>query len=142
MEGGFKFNTAISSIMELVNEIYKTQNEDPAVDLRESIETTVLLLAPFVPHIGEEMWQILGHKDSVLKASWPAFDKDIAREQTITLVIQVNGKVRSKIEIPADMPQEKIRQLVLEDAKTKEWIKDSPIKKFIVIPNKLVNIVV
>lgn len=142
MEGGFKFNTAISSIMELVNEIYKTQNENPASDIREAVEVTVLLLAPFTPHICEEMWQMLGHKESVLKASWPVFNENIAREETVTLVIQVNSKVRSKIEIPVGTPQDAIRTLVLADAKTKEWIKDASIKKFIVIPNKLVNIVV
>jgi leucyl-tRNA synthetase len=142
MEGGFKFNTAISSVMELVNEIYKTTNQNPAVDVKEAVETTVLLLAPFVPHICEEMWQMLGNKKSVFRSSWPSSNPELVKEKFINLVIQINGKVRSKIEVPFDAPQEEIRKFVLADAKTKNWLKDSPIKNFIIVPNRLVNIVI
>ena len=143
MEGGFKFNTAISSVMELVNEIYQVKNQNVEIkDIKEATETVVKLLAAFVPHVAEEMWQVLGYKESIFRSGWPSFSAELAKEKSITLVIQVNNKVRSKIEIPADTAKEKIRELALGDAKIKEWIKDKPIKNFIVIPNKLVNIVV
>ena len=143
MEGGFKFNTAISSIMELVNEIYQVKNQRiHSQELKQAVETTVILLAAFTPHICEEMWQILGHKDSVSKAAWPAHNAELAKEKNITIVIQVNSRVRSRIEVPADTAEEKIRQLALQDEKAKQWLKDSPVKKVITVPNKLVNIIV
>ena len=143
MEVGFKFNTAISSIMELVNEIYQAKNKNlTSKAMRQATEASVMLLAPFVPHICEEMWQMLGNKKSISMSRWPSYDAELAKEKFITLIIQVNSKVRSKIEIPLDTPKDKIRELVLSDAKTKEWLKDSPVKNFIVVPNKLVNIVI
>ncbi|MCM8795913.1 MAG: leucine--tRNA ligase, partial [Candidatus Omnitrophica bacterium] len=107
----FKFNTAIARIMELVNEIYQNLN----IDVEEEIKTTVLLLSPFTPHICEEMWQRLGNKESILKAEWPRYDSSFLIEETITLVIQVNGKVRSKIEVPCDITEDKLKKLVLAD---------------------------
>ncbi len=143
MEGGFKFNTAISSIMELVNEAYLVKNKNAnSQEVQEAVEVTVSLLAAFTPHICEEMWQMLGHKGSVFKSSWPEYNPELAKEKSIALVIQVNSKVRSRIEVPVDSPQEVVQRLALEDEKTKQWLKDSPVKKVIVVPNKLVNILI
>lgn len=143
MEGGFKFNTAISSIMELVNEIYqiKEKNIHPK-EIKEAIQATVRLLAAFTPHICEEMWQILGHNESIFKSPWPLYNPELAKEKIITLVIQINSKIRSRIDVPLDTAQEKIQELVLNDSKIKEHIKDSPVKKIIIVPNKLVNILI
>ena len=135
---GFKFNTAISSIMELVNEIY--QNLD--AEITEAVKTVVILLSPFVPHMCEEMWQRLGNKESILQTEWLKYDERFLQEEIITIVIQVNGKLRSKVEVPTDIAEDKLKELVLADEKLKPWIKDKPIKNFIIVPQKLVNIVI
>jgi len=143
MEGNYKLNTAISSVMELVNEIYKAKEKDETIEVcREAIQTTVLLLAPFTPHVCEEMWQMLGNKKSLFKSDWPKFSQDLTREEAITIVIQVNSKIRSKIEVPPDTPEEELRTRVLEDEKIKSHLQDAHVKKIIVIPNRLVNIIV
>ncbi len=153
----FKFNTAIASIMELVNEIYSalrftscalpgkqahTTHNAKRTAISEAIKTVVLLLSPFVPHIAEEMWQILGNRESILKTKWPAYDYELIKEEAVTYVVQVNGKVRSKIELPADIEEEKLKDAVLNDEKVKSWISGKSIKKFIIVPQKLVNIVI
>jgi len=134
----FKFNTAISAIMELVNEIY--QNLD--TNITEAVKGVILLVSPFVPHLAEEMWQRLGNKESILKAEWPKYEERFLEEEAITIVVQVNGKLRSKIEVPVGINEEKLKELVLADEKLKLWIKDSPIKNFIIVPKKIANIVI
>jgi leucyl-tRNA synthetase len=144
MEGGFKFNTAISSVMELVNEIYLSKEKNPTTtkEMKEAIQATVMLLAPFAPHICEEMWRMFGHKDSILKSAWPSYNPELAKEKTITLVIQVNSKNRSRVDVSVDTPEEEVRRLVLDDEKIKLCLKGAPVKKIIVVPNKLVNIII
>lgn len=134
----FKFNTAISQIMELVNEIY--QNLDGSIG--EALKVTVLLISPFAPHFAEEMWQRLGNKKSILKSAWPKYTEKLLQEEFITLVIQVNGKVRSKIEVPAGIAEDELKALVLADEKIKSWLQNKPPKNFILVPKKLVNLVV
>ena len=134
----FKFNTAIASIMELVNEIY--QNLDG--DTEEAFKTVILLLSPFAPHMCEELWQDLGNKESVFTAAWPKYDPAMLVEERATYVIQVNGKVRSKIDTPAEISEVELKALVLADEKLKPWIENRPLKNFIFVPKKLVNIVV
>jgi len=143
MDGGFKFNTAISAVMELVNELYKLsldeQNHSIAI---EAVSATVCLLAPFTPHIGEEMWQKLGNKESIFRSHWPVFNEKELQQDAATYVIQVNGKVRSKIVVNLDAGEEEIKRLVLSDAKTQEWIKGAVVKKILIVPKKLVSIVI
>ncbi len=134
----FKFNTAISSIMELVNEIYAFSK---TTDIKEAIESVILLLAPFVPHISEEIWQRLKYKEGILKAGWPKYDEKFVKEEIITIVIQINGKLRSKIEVPADIKEGELKKLVVQDEKVKKWIKDQPVKNLFIVPRRLVNIV-
>jgi len=134
----FKFNTAISAIMELVNEIY--QNLD--TDITEAVKTVILLVSPFVPHLAEETWQRLGNKESVLRAQWPKYEEKLLEEDFVTIVVQVNGKLRSKVEVPADIKEDKLKELVLADEKLKPWIKGQSVKNFILVPKKLVNIVI
>jgi len=146
LDGGFHFNTAISSIMELVNEIYNylLQEKKSACRnqaLKEAIETVVILLSPFVPHIAEEMWQLLGKKDSIFKVSWPIFDRSALAEDTVTIVIQVNGKLRSKAEVPSDTDETALKEIALSDTRIKNFIKNNIVKDIIVVPKKLVNIV-
>ncbi|MDD5292678.1 MAG: class I tRNA ligase family protein [Candidatus Omnitrophica bacterium] len=142
MERGFQFNTAISSILELVNEAYEVKNKNPDADIENVAEVVVLLLAPFTPHICEEMWQMLGHKTSIFKSQWPLYDPEAAREKTITLVIQINSKNRSRIDVATDTPEQEIRRLVLDDDKVKQCLQGAPVKKVIVVPNRLVNILI
>ncbi len=143
MEGGFKFNTAISAVMELVNELYKLSPEEQKYQAAsEAIEAAVLLLAPFVPHLAEEMWQILGYKQSIFKSSWPSYDEKYLFKEDIEYVIQINGKVRSKIVVNVSSKDEDIKKAALADQKVIEWLKGQLPKKVIVIPKKLVSIVI
>ena len=137
IEVRFQFNTAIAAIMELVNEIYKAQSVP-----KKAVEAVVMLLTPFVPHICEEMWKKLGNKDCIATSVWPEFDTNLIKEEKITLIVQINGKVRSKIQIDADLDETKIKELVLADEKIKSWISNKTLRKFIVIPKRLVNIVI
>ncbi|MFH1199422.1 MAG: leucine--tRNA ligase [Candidatus Omnitrophota bacterium] len=132
---GFKFNTAIAGLMEFVNVIYQLGAD------REVYSNLILMLSPITPHFCEELWQILGNKESIFKAAWPKFDSAMLVEDSVTIVVQINGKVRSKFDCPINTPEEKLKNLIFADEKLKIWIKE-PVKKFIVIPNKIVNIVI
>lgn len=140
----FHFNTAISTIMELVNALY-SYKEQPDVDLqvmREAIEHLVIMLAPFAPHMAEELWHRLGHDSSVHLCSWPEVDEDAARVDEVTLVIQVNGKVRSRIVVARDLDEDTLREHALADPKVAEHTAGKSVKKVVVVPGRLVNIVV
>jgi leucyl-tRNA synthetase len=132
----FKFNTAIASLMEFTNVIYQSGAD------KEALSKLVIMLAPIAPHFAEELWELLGNKDSIFKASWPKYDPDLLVEEKVIIVIQVNGKVRSKIEVPADIKEDTLKEMVLSDEKMQPWIKGKPVKNFILVPQKLVNIVV
>jgi leucyl-tRNA synthetase len=145
MEGTFHFNTAISSIMELVNETYDYINLEPtalSLEFKEAIQTIIILLSPFVPHIAEEMWERLGNKESIFRAKWPDYDKNALNQNTIELPIQINGKLRSKIEAPFNAEEDEIKKLVLEDSVINKWIEGKPLKKIIIVKGKLVNLVI
>ncbi len=145
IEGGYKFNTAISAIMVLVNAIDKySQGGENAGLLNKAIETVILLLAPFTPHICEELWHKINTTDKSLfeDISWPTYDESALKEDRVQIVIQVNGKLRSKCEVDINFPQEKLKELVLADEKIQTYIQDKEIRKFIIVPNKLVNLVV
>jgi len=150
MEGTFHFNTAISSIMELVNEIYTftpiadrdTYSDRRSEEVNEAVQAVVILLAPFVPHIAEEMWEKLGNKESIFKAKWPVYDKDALTQDTIELPVQVNGKLRSKIEAPSGAKEDEIKQIVLKDPVICKWTEGKEPKKIIIVKGKLVNLVI
>ena len=133
---GFKFNTAIASLMEYVNAIYQSGAD------KEIYANLIMMLSPFVPHFAEELWQRLGYTGSIFKTRWPQYDPRMLIEEKFTIVIQVNGKVRSKIEVPAGISEDKLKELVLADAKLKSWLQNKPPKSFILVPQKLVNLVV
>lgn len=141
----FRQNTAIAAIMELLNSIYEYVDQEdhpqPAL-LEEVLKTMALLLSPFAPHFAEEMWESLGQKERLTFAPWPQFDPELAREEGIKIVIQVNGKVRSRFSALPGISKEEMETLALEDEKTKAFIEGKPIRKVIVVPQKLVNIVV
>ncbi|MTI83730.1 MAG: leucine--tRNA ligase [Firmicutes bacterium] len=142
----FNFNTAVSAVMELVNAMYQykdvpASDRDPAV-MREGIETILVLLAPFAPHVTEELWEAIGNTESVHMQSWPQYDKDAIVEEEITIVVQVNGKVRDRMLIPAEMDPEAMKELVMGQPKVQELIEGKNVVKVIAVPKKLVNIVV
>jgi len=132
----FKFNTAIASLMELTNGIYQLGAD------KEVFSQLITMLSPIIPHFAEELWELAGHKSSIFESSWPLVDESLLVEDNVTLVIQVNGKVRSKIEVKVDVEEEKLKEMVLADEKLSPWIQGKPLKKFIVVPQKLINIVV
>ena len=143
IEREFHFNTAISAIMELVNEIYKAQEEDAnSTAVQGAVETVVILLSPFVPHIAEEMWQKLGKKSSIFSFPWPDYDKEAIHEEEVSVVVQINGKVRGKVTVPCDITEEDLKKIILQDERIKKWIAAKPVKKFFVVPGKLASIVV
>lgn len=144
IEREYHFNTAIAALMELVNEIsgFEPNNDDDLGVLKYAIETTLLLLSPFSPHIAEELWEAIGRSPGILEERWPEWDESIAKEEEIELVIQVNGKVRSKIMIPAGLSDERIKELSLGDAKIKTMVEGKTIRNVFVVKGKLVNIVI
>ena len=138
------FNTAIAAIMELSNTTAKfTDMSDQGRAVRaESLSTAVLLMSPFTPHLCHTLWQAFSDTDVILKTPWPAVDEGALVKSNIDMMIQVNGKLRSKITIDANMDRDTIQQLALADEKVQGFITDMAVRKIIVVPNKLVNIVV
>lgn len=140
------FNTAISAIMELVNELYHYLT-DYENDLNEELlafvtEKVLLMLAPFAPHMTEELWHKIGHENSIHRADWPEFKVEAAKKDEITIVIQINGKVRDRVDVDADISEEALKEKVFNQDKVQKYTDDKEIVKTIVIPKKLVNIVV
>jgi len=143
----FHFNTSISRIMELVNAIYlyiqglkpKEQNSEI---LNDVLKTMVQLISPFAPHLGEELWHRLGNNDSVFNSKWPKWDEEKLRKETATIVVQINGKIRSKIEADIDSDDEEVKGKVFEDPKVRKYTEGKEIIKVVVVKNKLVSVVV
>jgi len=133
---GFKFNTAIAGLMELVNAIYQYGAD------RNTFSILILLLAPIAPHFCEELWQQMGNKGSISKSGWPQYDPKMLIDDTVTIIIQVNGKVRSKLDVPQDISEKKVREMALCDDKVKPWIEGKAIKNIIFVPKKLLSIVI
>jgi leucyl-tRNA synthetase len=144
IEREYHFNTAVAALMELVNEIasYEPEKEEDWTILRFAIENTLILLLPFAPHIVEELWEALGNKPSIFEHRWPDWDEEIAKEEKIELVIQVNGKLRSRLLIPHSISDVEIKEMALQEGKIKDIVGNKTIKKVIVVKGKLVNIVV
>jgi leucyl-tRNA synthetase len=144
IEREYHFNTAIAAMMELTNEItsFQPESDEDCSVFKFAIEQMLLLLFPFSPHITEELWEAIGNKPGISEQKWPEWDEDAAREDQIELVIQLNGKLRSKTMISQGIPDDEIRKIALEDQKIKEIMGNRKIKKVIVVKGKLVNIVI
>lgn len=143
----FHFNTAIAAIMELVNQAYQTLESDRQKDLfwpvmRKAVETVIVCVSPMVPHIAEELWRSIGYGASVTSVSWPTWNEGALQTEEVLIVVQVNGKLRSRIDVSADAEMEEVKKLALQDAKIQDFIAGKAIKRVVVVPNKLVNIVV
>jgi leucyl-tRNA synthetase len=149
IEREFQFNTAIAALMEFVNGLYKFTAErggaaqpGEADALHEAVQTLILLLAPFAPHAAEELWDMLGGAPSVAAQRWPQYDPALLLSDRLTIPIQVNGKLRSKIEVPADWSKEQIVEQACGDAKVAEWLQGKSPRKVIYVDKKLLNFVV
>ena len=138
------FNTAIAAVMELLNEIGKSADRETSNGLaveREALEAAILVLSPIVPHICNELWNELGHKDNLLDTDWPIVDESALVKSTIQMVVQVNGKLRAQIDVSADADKDAIEQMAREHENVQRFTEGQTIRKVIVVPNKLVNIV-
>ncbi|PKK90590.1 MAG: leucine--tRNA ligase [Candidatus Wallbacteria bacterium HGW-Wallbacteria-1] len=144
MESDFHFNTAISAVMELVNEM--TRALDAGVVEKKTadfcIESLVVMLCPFVPHLSEELWEAMGNSESVMDAGWPVFDEQLCIEETVTVVVQVRGKVRGKVDVARGTEQDAVLELALSDENVSRHISGAEIRKVIFVPDKLLNLVV
>ncbi|MBV9144381.1 MAG: leucine--tRNA ligase, partial [Acidobacteria bacterium] len=146
-DGRWHFNTSIAAIMELVNAITAADAQIAsgaitAAQIRSTMRSLVLMLAPFAPYIAAELWETLGEQSPILRATWPQFDPELAREEEVEVPIQINGKNRSRIVVPVGLPEAQVRELALKDEKIRSLIEGREVAKVIVVPDKLVNIVV
>jgi leucyl-tRNA synthetase len=140
----FRFNTALAALMECNNVLIKQQHEPVArsVAFRDTLESMMQLLAPLAPHISEELWHITGHGSTIHRSAWPIYDEAMTRDETFTLVVQVNGKVRERIEVSSDISEGEARQVALANPRVASFIGENTVQKVIYVPGKLVNIVV
>jgi leucyl-tRNA synthetase len=145
----FHFNTAISALHELVNatHAYATESLDRAAAeeraslLAEAVDTLVRLLAPFAPHLAEELWAQLGHPDSVFRATWPAADPAALEREAVQVVVQVDGRVRTRLVVPPEIAEDRLRSEALADEKVQPWLQSREVARVVVVPGRLVNIV-
>jgi len=140
--GRQQFNTVVSACMKVVNTLYRLgETESDRAILHEGIGITLSLLGPIAPHITHHLWRELGYGDNILDAGWPQFDPEALRQESIQIVVQVNGKVRARIQVPADADKAFVEQSALADEHAQKFIGDAQVRKVIVVPGKLVNIV-
>ena len=151
IEDDFHFNTAIAAVMELLNDMttYKQEvidKNDVSTESRkiwkEVLDKVILLIAPFAPHIADELWEIIGNKTFTFEEEWPTFEEELTKEHKMNLVVQINGKIRETIPAKIGLPKEEYEKLAFDSEKIKKAIEGKEIVKVIVVPNKLVNIVV
>lgn len=140
-----KFNTAVASMMEMVNGLYKikeSQEIDMSDEWRFALESLIQILAPFAPHITEELWREMSHDDTVHVGHWPKWDEKYLKSDTVTIIVQVNGKLRAKLELSSDMDKQGVEAAALADENVQKFTNNKPPKKMVYVPGKLVNIVV
>jgi len=149
--GAFHFNTALSALMELTNELYlfadqsesfKRRDEEPVRLFRAGMRNLVLLLAPIAPHLCEEIWERMGNQRTIFVERLPEPDRDYLKADTYELVIQVNGKVRSRVDVAKDSPRDRLEEVARSDEKIRKLIDPAKVVKVVVVPGSLVNIVV
>ncbi len=137
----FHFNTSVAAIMELTNELKNVEVLKPEI-LKLFAETVLKLLAPFVPHIVEELWEIIGNTETIFKQSWPKYDERFIVFDEITVVVQINGKIRSKLVVNSDITEDEIRKTAMADEKVTQWLKGKEIIKSVYVPKKLLSFVI
>ncbi len=139
----FKYNTAISALMILVNEIYDFKNKNNTWPLsKDNLALFVRILEPFAPHLAEELWEQLGHNTLIVKESWPKYDEALLQDDTFVLAIQINGRLRSTIEVASDITEESAKELAFADENVKKWLEDKEVIKVVYVKGKLLSIVI
>ena len=139
---GFHFNTAIAALMEFVNYMYKMRDEQAGTTAwREAIRSLVLLLAPMTPHIAEELWASMGESYSIHQQRWPSYNATLARAELVTLVLQVDGKVRDRIQVPSGLTDAKAKEMALDNEKVRRFMDGRQVADIVVVPGRLVNVV-
>ncbi len=146
----FHFNTAVSALMELLNEMTafrsapggSMKSATSAAVLSEAMESLALLLAPFAPHIADELWERLGKQGTTYEQKWLEYEPALAKAEEVTIVLQVNGKVRDRVQVPIETERAELERMALENDRVRAFLNNRPIKKVIVVPQKLVNVVV
>jgi leucyl-tRNA synthetase len=141
-ESRWHFNTCIASIMELVNVLYAEEENTGSAVVNDALEKLALMLAPFAPYLAQEIWDELGHQGPVFRQTWPAFDPELAKPEEAEIVVQVNGKLRSRVYAPFGTPKDELEKLALADAKVQQAIAGKQVVRIVAVPDKLVNIVV
>ena len=150
LEDSFHFNTALAALMELQNTLTRFQEHlpaNPSADPRllafaEGVTALLTMLAPFAPHMTEELWEMLGQRDSVFRAPWPQADPALVLDESVEVVVQVNGKVRARLHVGRGQAEESLKTLALAEPRVRQWVEGRAVRKVVVIPDKLVNIVV
>ena len=137
----FSLNTVISGFMEYNNKFIELAKKEGGID-KETLKTFVTLLAPFAPHIGEELWAMIGKEGSIFNISWPKYDETALVKDEVEIVVQINGKVRGKLSVAANISREEMEKVAMEDEKIKALVEGKTIVKVVAVPKKLVNIVV
>jgi leucyl-tRNA synthetase len=149
LEDSFHFNTALAALMELQNALVRFQERlpaEPAGDPRvlafaEGVIALLTMLAPFAPHMAEELWEMLGHTGGVVAAGWPTFDESVARADEIVVPVQVNGKLRGRLTVPADVSEDTLRELAVADPNVAKHLEGKTVRKIVVAAGRLVSIV-
>jgi leucyl-tRNA synthetase len=138
------FNTAIAAVMELLNAVarYSPATVQDKALIQEALEIAVVALSPIIPHVTHALWRELGHATALIDEPWPAVDPAALEQSTVELVVQVNGKLRARIRVAVDATESQVREAALADANVQKFVGSSAIRKVIVVPGKLVNIVV
>jgi leucyl-tRNA synthetase len=147
IEQRFHFNTAISAVMELVNAIYQFRSEnghgpEAFPVLRLAVDAAIVLISPMIPHLAEELWEAMGHERRVVQEPWPEWDEAAVSEEMQLIVVQVNGRLRSRIYVSPSASHEELEKAVLSDERINTFIGDKPVRKVVVVPGRLVNVVV
>ncbi len=142
IEGGFQFNTAIARCNELLNLVRSNEGRIHPAVLRETLETVLRIVSPITPHMAEELWERMGHRESIFTAGWPEADPAVAAEERIEIPVQVNGKVRSRLHVAPGVAREELEQMALADERVQRFIGDQRVVKVIVVPGRLINVAV
>lgn len=144
LEGNFHFNTAVSACMEFLNALYRfsARSSEEKKTFRLCFETLLVLLAPFIPYLAEELWSRLGHSGTIFHAKWPSYDPRFFEREEEEIVVQISGRVRSRLMVSREISEEEIKVLVLRDDKVKQWLDGKEVKKVIFVPHRLVNVVI